>query len=404
MSDGKRTYTWRHGRQLATVAQNGSTWTNTYDANGMRVSRTDGTATYTYVYNGSQLTQLSIYGETMRFTYDEAGNPMILTHEGVEYYYVTNPQGDVLAIVDATGYPVATYHYDPWGKVLTYTAEGDGFIGCVNPLLYRGYVYDWETGFYLTGTRYYDPEIGRFINADGQLNPQEGMTGYNLFQYCGNNPVNRIDPTGEAWWHWALGAVVVAACAVATVVTCGGFAAAAGAVAAVGSGVAAATTASTIAAGAFIGSATVYGIAVVTAASTSSSVKEFNDKGNWGAVAATAGGAVVGGAGAYLNTKESTSAPSTTKPKVTSTIKNDVIDLPRTGSALKTDPYHAFPNIVDNYAGYATKSPISNGMLYQLQGSLNGTVGRFEWIIQNQQVTHRMFVPGGGINGIPIMP
>ena len=156
----------------------------------------------------------------------------------------------------------------------------------------------------------------------------------------------------------------MAACAVATVVTCGGFAAAA----------------------------------------TSSSVKEFNDKGNWGTVAAADGGAVVCGAGAYLNTKRSNSAPSTTKPKVTSTIKNDVIDLPRTGSALKTDPYHAFPNIVNNYAGYATKSPISNGTLYQLQGSLNGTVGRFEWIIQNQQVTHRIFVPGGGINGIPIMP
>ncbi len=87
---------------------------------------------------------------------------------------------------------------------------------------------------------------------------------------------------------------------IATVVTCGGFAAAAGAVAAVGSGVAAATTASTIAAGAFIGSATVYGMAVVTAASTSSSVKDFNDKGNWGTVAMTAGGAVVGGAGALI--------------------------------------------------------------------------------------------------------
>ena len=93
-----------------------------------------------------------------------------------------------------------------------------------------------------------------------------------------------------------------------------------------------------------------------------------------------------------------------TTPSTRTTPPNDVIDLPRTGSALKTDPYHAFPNIVDNYAGYATKSPISNGTLYQLQGSLNGTVGRFEWIIQNQQVTHRMFVPGGGINGIPIMP
>lgn len=201
-----------------------------------------------------------------------------------------------------------------------------------------------------------------------------------------------------------LGAVVVAACAVATVITAGGFAAAAGAVAAVSSGVAAATTASTVAAGALIGSATVYGIAVVSAAFTSSSVKEFNNKGNWRTVATTAGGAVLGGAGAYVSTRGSTSSQTTAKPKATSTIKNEVIDLPRTGSALKTDPYHAFPNIVDNYAGYATKNSISNGTLYQLQGSLNGVEGRFEWILQNQQVTHRMFVKGGTINGIQIMP
>lgn len=196
LSDGNRTYTWRHGRQLATVAQNGSTWTNTYDANGMRVSRTDGTATYTYVYNGSQLTQLSIYGETMRFTYDEAGNPMILTHEGVEYYYVTNPQGDVLAIVDATGYPVATYHYDPWGKVLNYTAEGDGFIGCVNPLLYRGYVYDWDTELYYLQSRYYDPSLRRFLNTDAFASTGQGIIGNNMFAYCLNNPVNCADSSG----------------------------------------------------------------------------------------------------------------------------------------------------------------------------------------------------------------
>ena len=61
-----------------------------------------------------------------------------------------------------------------------------------------------------------------------------------LFAYCGNDPVNRIDPFGEAWWHWALGAAVVIGCAVATVVTCGGFAAAATAVCFVSNGVAAA--------------------------------------------------------------------------------------------------------------------------------------------------------------------
>ena len=116
---------------------------------------------------------------------------------------------------------------------------------------YRGYYYDTETDFYYLQSRYHDHSTGRFINADGPLTT-DLQSGLNLFAYCGNDPVNRNDPTGEAWRHWALGAAIVAACAVATVVTCGGFAAAAMAVGMVGSGMAAATTAATVAASAFI--------------------------------------------------------------------------------------------------------------------------------------------------------
>ena len=126
-----------------------------------------------------------------------------------------------------------------------------------------------------------------------------------MFAYCGNNPVNRIDLTGEAWWHWALGALVVVGCAVAVVATAGGAAAAIGAVAAVSNGMAAATVGSTIAAGAFIGSSMALGGAALVAASNSKSVSDFNAQGNWGTVASVAGGAVLGGASAAASTKSS---------------------------------------------------------------------------------------------------
>ena len=71
-------------------------------------------------------------------------------------------------------------------------------LGHDNPIRYRGYFYDNETGLYYVSSRYYDPEIGRFINADGQIN--DDILGTNLFAYCGNNPITRADDTGRGWW------------------------------------------------------------------------------------------------------------------------------------------------------------------------------------------------------------
>lgn len=217
------------------------------------------------------------------------------------------------------------YVYDAYGNILQII--GNQIIGKKNPFRYKGYYYDDETGFYSLQSRYYDPEIGRFINADNQLSTGSDFTGMNLFAYCGNNPVMRVDPTGHAWWHWAIAATVVVACAVAVVATAGGAAPALMAVSAVASGMAAPIggAAATVSAAAFIGSATYLGVSAMSAAENSSSLSDFGAQGNWGTVAGTVGSAVVAGGSAYLSTRGSTSSTSSGKgtqnPKVKAAVQ-----------------------------------------------------------------------------------
>ena len=108
-------------------------------------------------------------------------------------------QGDIIAILDSSGTPVVQYTYNAWGEILTTTGTLATTLGTHNPLTYRGYVYDWEIGFYYLQSRYYDPTIGRFINADGYASTGQGFVGNNMFAYCGNNPVNRIDSGGTRY-------------------------------------------------------------------------------------------------------------------------------------------------------------------------------------------------------------
>ena len=108
----------------------------------------------------------------------------------------TQLQGDVIAILDGGGNAVVQYSYDAWGKLLTTTGSMATSLGVHNPLRYRGYVYDHETGLYYVSSRYYDPEIGRFINADEYISTGQGIMGCNMFTYCNNNPVNMVDPSG----------------------------------------------------------------------------------------------------------------------------------------------------------------------------------------------------------------
>ena len=199
LSDGTWTYTWQHGRELASMSSGTTTWSYTYDGNGMRISRTNGTKTYNYVYNGSQLVQMSVGSDTLYFTYGLLG-PTTVTWNGTTYYYALNGQGDVIGIFDEDGNPVVAYNWDnAWGYNPLPSGVLADTIGTLNPLRYRGYVYDTETGLYYLQSRYYNPEIGRFINADGFTSTGQGLLGNNMFAYCGNSPVGRKDNGGEFW-------------------------------------------------------------------------------------------------------------------------------------------------------------------------------------------------------------
>jgi RHS repeat-associated protein len=132
----------------------------------------------------------------VHFAYDASGSPIWMRYNGTRYYYETNLQGDVIAILDTNGNSVVQYTYDAWGKLLSTAGTLADTIGTINPLLYRGYIYDHDTGLYYLQSRYYNSTIGRFICADTFVSTGQDLLGNNMFAYCLNNPVNMADDTG----------------------------------------------------------------------------------------------------------------------------------------------------------------------------------------------------------------
>ena len=197
LSDGTWAYTWQHGRQLAGMSKTGTDISYRYDANGLRISKTVNGTTYNYFYLGDQLVEMTWDNNRMHFTYDEIG-PASVNCNGTEYFYVKNAQGDVTGLVTTSGTRVVTYTYDTWGNPLSTTGSMAATLGEQNPLRYRGYVYDTETGLYYLQSRYYNPGWGRFINADSVLAIGAEISTYNAFAYCGNNPVNHVDSDGHS--------------------------------------------------------------------------------------------------------------------------------------------------------------------------------------------------------------
>ena len=191
------TLTWQNGRELATATKNGVTSSYKYNIDGQRVQKTVGDVVYDYYYADGLLVRQTWGNNYIDFLYDESGSPYSLIYDGVQYYYVKNVQGDVVQIRSVYGTLLVEYTYDAWGNVLSITGSNASVLGANNPIRYRSYYYDFETGFYYLQSRYYDPAIRRFINADGYVNANGGFIGYNMYAYCSNSPIVYKDSNGN---------------------------------------------------------------------------------------------------------------------------------------------------------------------------------------------------------------
>ncbi|MBO5045449.1 MAG: RHS repeat-associated core domain-containing protein, partial [Clostridia bacterium] len=190
-----KTVAWAKGRQM--TAYDGITFA--YDGQGRRIAKNS----ITYTYDGSGRLIASSNG--LEYLYDNTGVFAVKNGEST-YFYRKDAQGNIIALLDNDGDVVVEYKYDAWGNHAVLDANGADItdvnhIGVLNPFRYRGYFYDVETGLYYLKSRYYDPEIGRFITIDdiSYIDP-ETINGLNLYAYCGNNPVMRMDSQGTNWW------------------------------------------------------------------------------------------------------------------------------------------------------------------------------------------------------------
>ena len=193
---GSRELSWR-GRQLTQVADGENEISYAYNGDGQRVSKTVNGTTTEYFYNGELLAGQKTGDSILVFMYDNNGDIFGFIDGGTEYYYVKNAQNDVTAIASADGTIIANYYYDSWGQITEVT--GNTEIAEINPIRYRSYYYDSETEWYYLNTRYYSPELCRFINSDEYVYTGQDISGYNMFAYCSNDPINKIDLNGDSW-------------------------------------------------------------------------------------------------------------------------------------------------------------------------------------------------------------
>ena len=226
------------GRRLTKFNNGNKEYEYLYNDQGLRVAKTDGWDIINeYYYDEDRLIyEKTMYGD-IKYLYDENNLLYGFIYNEQKYIYIRDVLQNILGIATEEGKVVVKYDYTAYGEIVEVYENTNYELSKINPFRYKGYYYDEESKMYYCKTRYYVPEWCRWLNTDSPLFLDfNNIQSTNLFSYCGNDPVNNVDPTGHSWesfwngvgdWfsdHWvelAIGTAFIIGGAVVTALTCG---------------------------------------------------------------------------------------------------------------------------------------------------------------------------------------
>ncbi|MDY4937354.1 MAG: RHS repeat-associated core domain-containing protein, partial [Candidatus Onthovivens sp.] len=224
-SYGSNSYKFE-GRRLVRWTYGGGYYDYVYNDQGLRIQKKDYRGvTWNYTYDGDRLIRETSNNATLDFLYDENGNLYGFIKDNTDkYFYIRDALQNILGIVDVLGNIVVKYFYNAWGTTINTQDTSSSNIGSINPFRYKGYYYDGESGLFYCNSRYYSPELCRFISPDSieYLDPSS-INGLNLYCYCMNNPIMYADHSGHLpeWAAWLISGAAIVVGIVLTVATAG---------------------------------------------------------------------------------------------------------------------------------------------------------------------------------------
>lgn len=184
-----------------------------YDSNGIRTEKKVNDKIYQYYLEGNKVIYENQNGKLIYYNYDGNGDLIGFNISGEQYYYIRNVQNDIIGILDDNFNQIVKYNYDSWGNIISILDDNGNdvtnnieHIGNINPYRFKGYRYDNETKMYYLNSRYYNPEIGRFISFDNYGGTVGDLLSHNGYIYCKNNPINMTDESG----NFAVSSVITA--------------------------------------------------------------------------------------------------------------------------------------------------------------------------------------------------